>query len=269
MADESDFFEVLNTKYKVFKENQVCRILVTEEKRVLYKLYRKNSTELPEDWPTEKREMFLKWSRSKYNYETNMNMAVNKADPEHEYTITCYFFSNKNLYLKFKFDSSRVTLYDVYHKNMKNKEFLGLLWINLVTVVKKFHNMGFSHNDLQPGNILYDPKTASVKLIDFETCIQLGETNHITPKWIYQYPRKSELSNTSNDVWALAILYIFLFVDREYVYKISSMESDQHIEFMCGVEKLKEMNIPSRMMEIVSLNVAPKSLDLDYFLTLK
>lgn len=267
--DETDFYEVLYTKYKILKENDACRILVTDEKRILYKLYRKNCTELSKNWSEDKQKTFLKWVRSKYNYETNMNMAVRQADPEGKYTITCYYFSNKNLYLRFKYDASRTTLYEVYHKNIKDVDFLKLLWNNLVSVVKKFHLLGFSHNDLQPGNILYDPKTASVKLIDFETCIQLGEHNHITPRWIYQYPRKSELSNIANDIWALSILYIFLFVDRQFVYEISSMDSDQHIEFMCGLEKLTSLEIPSRMLEIINLNVTPKSLDLDYFLTLK
>jgi hypothetical protein len=44
---------------------------------------------------------------------------------------------------------------------------------SLEKIVRTLWMLGFSHNDLSDYNVVYDRKTGTAKLIDFETCVQL------------------------------------------------------------------------------------------------
>lgn len=58
----------------------------------------------------------------------------------------------------------------IFHK-VSMKE----VYIDVATVCDQFWRLGFVHNDLHPGNVVYNPKTHKVTLVDLETVVELPE----------------------------------------------------------------------------------------------
>lgn len=105
---------------------------------------------------------------------------------------------------------------------MKKLSTLNLLPFNVLTLENKFsivkniikgieelHRLGIIHNDLKLDNILYDPVTLSVKLIDFSSsffshCTPIN--NATTP--IYNSP--DQIKNQQSDIWSVGILILKL-----------------------------------------------------------
>lgn len=67
------------------------------------------------------------------------------------------------------------SLADIEDKNPPN---MANLEKNVLTTIDKLHKLKICHSDLHAGNILINPKTEDVKLIDFETCYH-DECNNI------------------------------------------------------------------------------------------
>ncbi|KAK7072711.1 hypothetical protein SK128_012520, partial [Halocaridina rubra] len=46
----------------------------------------------------------------------------------------------------------------------------------VLSLVKELHAMGISHNNLSPNNIMLDPETGKMKIVDFSRACKMGET---------------------------------------------------------------------------------------------
>lgn len=88
--------------------------------------------------------------------------------------------------------------------------------IQLISVLTYMHSKKWIHRDLKPDNIIYDPDTGKVKLIDFEfalKCPRWKKLNQSLGTYEYSAPevRRQKYQGTEVDIWSLGItLYILL-----------------------------------------------------------
>lgn len=84
----------------------------------------------------------------------------------------------------------------------------------LFAVLSHIHSQGYAHLDIKPGNIIIDPETDSIKLIDFgfatnkvEKCTQYnGSMPYVSPEIFYQEPFDARKA----DVWAAGLIFYYL-----------------------------------------------------------
>jgi len=73
---------------------------------------------------------------------------------------------------------------------------------NILLVLKRVHKLGIVHKDIKPENIVINPKTLSVHIIDFE---QKKSTNYQSPE------QAGNLKvNSKTDVWSAGILLYWM-----------------------------------------------------------
>ncbi|KAI8479880.1 Glycogen synthase kinase-3 beta, partial [Branchiostoma belcheri] len=100
-----------------------------------------------------------------------------------------YFFYSSGekkdeVYLNLVLDFVPETVYRVARHYSKNKQTIPILYVKLYMYqlfrsLAYIHSMGVCHRDIKPQNLLLDPETAVLKLIDFGSAKQLvrGEPN--------------------------------------------------------------------------------------------
>lgn len=115
---------------------------------------------------------------------------------------------------------------------------------NIVAAVADLHKAGVCHNDLKPENIIYDPATGAVKLIDFGLSMALSASGRHIPflsagTECYAPPEyfcgkhpllldaTVERSAFAKDVWCLAIIYFNLVNKGGYPWEAAKI-SDKH-----------------------------------------
>jgi len=89
----------------------------------------------------------------------------------------------------------------------------------LVDGLSAIHASNFSHNDLKPDNVLYNPYTKTVHIFDFglstepdltgvvsECC---GSPLYMAPEVLTQTPRHNPMLS---DIWSLGIIFYYLLV---------------------------------------------------------
>ena len=81
----------------------------------------------------------------------------------------------------------------------------------LETAITIMWILGFSHNYLHDSNILYDKKNQSIKIVDFETCIQLPDdiVNTFRRKYIQNSSQNiSDIFNSTYKIPSLSLLHL-------------------------------------------------------------
>jgi RIO-like serine/threonine protein kinase len=104
-----------------------------------------------------------------------------------------------------------------YHKQYNKSKALDAV----VSTVTAFWSLGFSHNDLHWGNVIYDIKTNTAKLIDLETAVKMpldnvrqmrrelsGYVIDALTRGNMMIDRLSELYNRYYKFVAISILYV-------------------------------------------------------------
>lgn len=98
---------------------------------------------------------------------------------------------------------------------------------NILQAVNRMHSVGMAHVDIKPSNIVVNPVTNRVKLIDFATSCDdkkykcnykspIGSPHFISVKMIKREVKTLQLAKQT-DKWSLAIvLYVLFFGDLPY-----------------------------------------------------
>jgi serine/threonine protein kinase len=99
----------------------------------------------------------------------------------------------------------------------------------LINGIYEIHSMGIIHNDLKLDNILYDPASLEVKIIDFSTSLFNNEkiciTGGTTP--LYECPESNR--SYKSDIWSLGICILKLFGMHDNVLKKLRLMSKKSI----------------------------------------
>lgn len=89
--------------------------------------------------------------------------------------------------------------------------------------IENLHLSGYVHRDLKPGNMIWQPSTATWVLIDFGLCAEIGSTavNGFTPKYATPEAVIAHISGERTfaadllvDTWALGLIALELLLER-------------------------------------------------------
>lgn len=94
------------------------------------------------------------------------------------------------------------------------------IFLSIATILIKVHDMGWAHLDIKPENIIYDPTTKKVAIIDWEYARPIDSPSITTKGFgtIYYVPPEMAIDSGEplkvgppNDVWAMGVvLYVML-----------------------------------------------------------
>jgi serine/threonine protein kinase len=117
----------------------------------------------------------------------------------------------------------------LYKKNTPDYTLIDLFKIfkNLTFVISKLHKTGIVHMDIKPENIMIDPKTFDVNLIDLgvscdinsKDCEMAGTPLYLPPEY-YTKNYEAGIQNFEFDVWALGNIFFQLLTKEHPVEKL-------------------------------------------------
>jgi serine/threonine protein kinase len=100
--------------------------------------------------------------------------------------------------------------------------------INIATLLQKTHALGLIHNDLKLENILINPQTLNVKLIDMGF-VTMKQSDKLVGTLDYICPLKSRkiMYSYGTDCWAMGCIAVMLMFNYEpkYLFKCENMTS--------------------------------------------
>jgi len=101
---------------------------------------------------------------------------------------------------------------------MDEQESLEIL-LQLVNGIDAVHKSNFTHNDIKPENIIYNPETKTAHIIDFGLSTEVGPTgdlneccgspHYMAPEVITQTKRHNAFLS---DIWSLGLIFYFMLV---------------------------------------------------------
>jgi len=103
-------------------------------------------------------------------------------------------------------------------KGIGEQESLEIL-LQLVDGLDTVHGASFSHNDLKPENIIYNPDTHTAHLLDFGLSTEVPRDGHVTEccgSPLYMAPEVITQTKRHNpffsDIWSLGLIFYFMLV---------------------------------------------------------
>lgn len=200
-----DFYEVLQTIYETDRL-LVCRAESKADHRAVILKLLKRSRERRRD---------VERFRNAYNIGTKINHSAIET--------LALESSQEGLLLVFADDHSE-TLETQISESIGLPEFLKLI-INVTEAVAHLHSQGVIHCDLKPQNILVQPKTGEIKLMDFELSAYLPREQQIMPNpslmeasLPYMSPEQTGKTNHAidvrSDLYSLGIIFYQLWLGR-------------------------------------------------------
>jgi len=103
-------------------------------------------------------------------------------------------------------------------KGISEEEALHIL-LQLVTGIEIVHRANFSHNDLKPDNVFYNPMTKTARIFDFGLSTEVEEDGTVTEccgSPLYMAPEVITQSKRHNaffsDIWSLGLIFYYMLV---------------------------------------------------------
>jgi serine/threonine protein kinase len=208
-------------------------------------------TTLVEDTKTHKR-YIRKQSRKGYDsdmrYQFDMLLYLKKHNLCKEYFICPVGkYKTDNYYILFDYLDGYITLDDaesteIFSEKIKMSK-------QLLHMVQKLHKHNIAHTDLKGNNIMVDPKTKKVRIIDFGTAIiNTGKTSYKSKRGFNQYviAPKFKINGyetfdriKKNDMWALGnAIWLFLYDDRPNLKTSSNRKkSNELLQFRLNTKQ--------------------------------
>jgi serine/threonine protein kinase len=119
--------------------------------------------------------------------------------------------------------------------------------------LEAIHNRGVIIGDLSMNNVIVDPDTWSVKLIDFESAIRLGHDEHLmgmfsgwtTPGYLRPGRLRSGLVRLEDDYYAVSRVLRGALLPSA---ALSELNPECHVAFL---QFLEELDVPSWPVDVV------------------
>lgn len=158
------------------------------------------------------------------------------------------------------------------NKNLSLQEIL-VISIHLVDILGQIHQLGIIHKDIKPENILMDPKTFDIKIIDFGIASQLsqetqevknpnvleGSISYIAPE---QTGRMNRPIDYRSDFYALGITLYFILTGQLPFVGADPMEFiHYHITKIPPSPHDLKASIPTVLSDIIMKLVSKKAED--------
>jgi len=116
-----------------------------------------------------------------------------------------------------------------------------LILQQLLSAISYLHSRGWVHRDLKPDNIVFDPQTGQIKLIDFELSTRFQKGTRLSQRsgtihYLSPEVRRQNYEGPESDAWSLGVtLYVLLTAHFPY----SNDDLWAHTEY------LKELHLPN------------------------
>jgi serine/threonine protein kinase len=114
-------------------------------------------------------------------------------------------------------------------KGLSEEEALQIL-LQLIQGIEIVHRSNFSHNDLKPDNIFFNPMTKTARIFDFGLSTEVGSDGTVTEccgSPLYMAPevltQTSEHNAFLSDIWSLGLIFYFMLVGDLPWSKVDSL----------------------------------------------
>ena len=119
---------------------------------------------------------------------------------------------------------------------------------DIINIFSDIHKKGIIHRDIKPDNILINPDTYKITVIDFGLSIYSNNIyncnmNEFTGSYQFACPEmfKGIFYNASCDTWSIGVL-CFLLITKHLPYKLTSYEVSQLRQFKLISDSMKSIN---------------------------
>ena len=154
---------------------------------------------------------------SSYHREKAMLNIVNKLDDHSEYVQMIESSDEENIII-FEFIST-IDLYEAITKELFTLEEKIKIMIHISKAIEKLHNIDIIYRDIKAENIMVDPKTLKIKIIDFDSSGLISDSEFCTTYNYGTYDYLDPMSNRATfatDVYALGVLFYEIMSDKIY-----------------------------------------------------
>ena len=130
----------------------------------------------------------------------------------------------------------------------KEKPISSSIIYDIINIFSDIHKKGIIHRDIKPDNILINPDTYNITVIDFGFSVYSNNIysctmNEFTGSYHFACPEmfKSIFYNASCDTWSIGVL-CFLLLTKHLPYKLSAYEVSHIRQFRLFPECMKSIN---------------------------
>ena len=102
---------------------------------------------------------------------------------------------------------------DIFLKDKNWEDNVKKIIYQILNALKHIHDKGYIHNDIHPGNILYDNRSKKIMLIDFDNCVSnnsiinsIGSRYYTAPEKVLSYLKGVKITNKI-DIYSLGCIF--------------------------------------------------------------
>lgn len=178
--------------------------------------------------------------KKEFQRELLMNLIIKHSIQRDDLFLTYCGFDAENLCLLFDFIELKTINYYI-QKMVLPEQTKIKLWNSLIEAVKILHDNDIIHGDIHPNNIMVDPNTWKCKVLDFGNSGYKTDPNQVGT-WIYQPPSNPDFLCKQLDIWALGMMYAYIFHFDKFQNISNLTEGDHHKKF--NYEIFSGENVP-------------------------